>query len=120
MIRNRSDVGSAPTSDSASRPGRASLVKAIEHESPNRDRLRKRATMNGYGLGKGNDFCVSDGKAPKDDWTKIIDRVEAAILMSVANKILADAVARQEEVDEHRRRLKLVELKSFSRKDSVG
>jgi hypothetical protein len=95
-------------------------VKAIEPESPNRDRSRKRETMNGYGLGKGNDFSVSGGKAPKDEWTEIIDRVEAAILMSVANKVLADAAARQEEVDEHRKQLKLVELRNFYRKDSLG
>jgi hypothetical protein len=92
-------------------------VKAIEPESLNRDRPRKRGTMNGYGLGKGNNFCTSNGKEPKDEWTKIIDRVEAAILMSLANKILADAAARQEEVDEHRRQLKLVALKSFSRRN---
>lgn len=76
--------------------------------------------MNDYGPGKGNDFCVSNGKAPEDEWTEIIDRVEAAILMSLANKILADATGRQNEIDEHRRQLKLVELRNFSRKDSVG
>lgn len=76
--------------------------------------------MNFDGLGKENDFCVSNMKAPKEEWTQIIDRVEAAILMSLANKVLADAATRQEEIDEHRRQLKLVELKSFSRKDSVG
>jgi hypothetical protein len=76
--------------------------------------------MNLNGLGKGNDFCVSNKKAPKDEWTKIIDRVEAAILISLANKVLAEAVDRQDRIDEHRRQLKLVELRSFSRKDSVG
>jgi hypothetical protein len=76
--------------------------------------------MNFCDLGKGNDFCVSNKKAPKDEWTKIIDRVEAAILMSLANKVLAEAVDRQDQIDEHRRQLKLVELRSFSRKDSFG
>ncbi len=76
--------------------------------------------MNFSDLGKGNDFCVSNKKAQKEEWTKIIDRVEAAILMSLANKILAEAIDRQDRIDEHRRQLKLVELRSFSRKDSVG
>jgi len=76
--------------------------------------------MNFSDLGKGNDFCVSNKKAQKEEWTKIIDRVEAAILMSLANKILAEAINRQDRIDEHRRQLKLVELRSFSRKDSLG
>ena len=76
--------------------------------------------MNDSDPGKGNDFCVSNEKAPEDEWTKIIDRVEAAILMSLANKVLADATVRQNEIDEHRKQLKLVELRNFSRKDSVG
>ena len=76
--------------------------------------------MNDYGPGKGNDFCVSNGKASKDEWIKIIDRVEAAILMSLANKILADATGRQNQIDEHRKQLKLVQLRKFTRKDSVG
>jgi hypothetical protein len=76
--------------------------------------------MNFCDLGKGNDFCVSNKKASKDEWTKIIDRVEAAILMSLANKVLAEAIDRQDRIDEHRRQLKLVELRSFCRKDSVG
>lgn len=76
--------------------------------------------MNFCDLGKGNDFCVSNKKAPKDEWTEIIDRVEAAILMSLANKVLADAVDRQDQIDEHRRQLKLVELKDFSRRNYAG
>jgi hypothetical protein len=76
--------------------------------------------MNFYNPGKGNDFCVSNKNASKDEWTEIIDRVEAAILMSLANKVLAEAVDRQDQVDEHRRQLKLVELRSFSRKDAIG
>lgn len=76
--------------------------------------------MNLCDLGKGNDFCVANKKTPKDEWTKIIDRVEAAILISLANKVLAEAVDRQGRIDEHRRQLKLVELRSFSRKESIG
>ncbi|MGE5840788.1 MAG: hypothetical protein ACM335_00820 [Deltaproteobacteria bacterium] len=76
--------------------------------------------MNLYGVGNGSDSSVSHKKASKDEWTEITDRVEAAILMSLANKVLAEAVDRQDRVDEHRRQLKLVELRSFFRKDSVG
>jgi hypothetical protein len=76
--------------------------------------------MNAYGPGKGNRFCPSDKKPPKDEWTQIVDKVEAAILMSLANKVLAEAVDRQEQIDEHRRQMKLVDLRNFSRKDSVG
>lgn len=80
----------------------------------------ERGTMKVYDLDQGNNLCVSDKKAPKDEWTQIVDRVESVILMSLANKILADAVDRQHRIDEHRRELKLVELRSLSRKDSVG
>lgn len=76
--------------------------------------------MNDFDPGKGNDFCISNRKAPEDEWTEIIDRVEATLLMSLANKILADATGRQNKIDEHRKQLKLVELRNFSRKDSVG
>jgi len=77
--------------------------------------------MNIYTLDKGNGFCVSNKKASKkDEWTKIVDKVEVAILMSLANKVLSEAVDRQDQVDEHRRQLKLVELRSFSRKDAIG
>ena len=76
--------------------------------------------MNVYGLGKENHFCASNKKAPKDEWTKIVDKVEAAILMSLANRVLADAADRQNQVDEHRRQVKLVELKNFSRRTYVS
>ena len=76
--------------------------------------------MNDSGPGKGNDSRVSNGKRSKDEWTEIVDRVEAAILMSLANKVLAEAVVRQNEIDEHRKQLKLVELKNFSRRTYAG
>jgi hypothetical protein len=80
----------------------------------------KEEKMNPCGLDKANDSCGSNQKAPKDEWTKIVDRVEAAILLSLANKVLADAINRQGRIDEHRRQLKLVELRNFSRKDPLG
>jgi hypothetical protein len=70
--------------------------------------------MNLYGAGNVSDSCSSCKKAPKDEWTEIVDKVEAAILMSLANKVLANAVDRQDQIEEHRKQLKLVELKKFS------
>jgi hypothetical protein len=76
--------------------------------------------MNLYGTGNVSDSCSSRKKAPKDEWTEIVDKVEAAILMSLANKVLAEAVDRQDQIDEHRRQLKLVELRNFSRRTYAG
>ena len=76
--------------------------------------------MNFCDLSKGNDLCVSDKKTPKDEWTKIIDRVEAALLVSLANKVLGEAIDKQDQIEERRKQLKLVELATFVRKDSTG
>jgi hypothetical protein len=76
--------------------------------------------MNEYDPDKGNDFCLLNGKAPNDEWTEIVDRVEAAILTSLANRILADATVKQNQIEEHRRQMKLVEIKKFSRRSCVG
>ena len=73
-----------------------------------------------YGTGNVSDSCFSRKKKPKDEWTEIVDKVEAAILMSLANKVLAEAVDRQDQLDEHRRQLKLVELRNFSRRTYAG
>jgi hypothetical protein len=72
--------------------------------------------MNFHDLGNGIDRCASHRSAPKDEWTEIVDRVEAAILLTLANRVLAEAVERQDQIDEHRRQLKLVEMKNFSRR----
>jgi hypothetical protein len=76
--------------------------------------------MNSDHLRIPNGSHVSKEKASQDEWAKIVDRVEAAILISLANKVLAEAVDRQDQIDENRRQLKLVELRRFSRKDSIG
>ena len=73
-----------------------------------------------YPNGNVSDSCFSRKKTPKDEWAEVVDKVEAAILLSLANKVLAEAVDKQEEINEHRRQLKLVALTSFSRKDSTG
>lgn len=75
--------------------------------------------MDFYDLSKGTDFCVSNKKTTKDEWTKIVDRVEAALLISLANKVLGEAIDKQDQIEENRKQLKLVELATFVRKDSV-
>jgi hypothetical protein len=72
--------------------------------------------MNDHGPGKENDCFVLNGKAPNDEWSEIVDRVEAAILTSLANRILADATDKQNHIEEHHRQMKLVEIKKFSRR----
>jgi len=69
----------------------------------------KEGTMDFYDLSKGTDFCVSNKKTQKDEWTKIIDRVEAALLVSLANKVLGEAIDKQDQIEERRKQLKLVE-----------
>jgi len=76
--------------------------------------------MNAYGPGKENDSRILNSKRSKDEWAEVVDKVEAAILMSLANRVLADAADRQNQIDEHRRQVKLVELKSFSRRTYVS
>ena len=76
--------------------------------------------MNAYGPGKENNSRILNPKRSKDEWAEVVDKVEAAILMSLANRVLADAADRQNQVDEHRRQVKLVELKSFSRRTYVS
>ena len=76
--------------------------------------------MNAYGPGKENDSRILNPKRSKDEWAEVVDKVEAAILMSLANRVLADAADRQNQIDEHRRQVKLVELKSFSRRTYVS
>ena len=73
-----------------------------------------------YPTGNVSDSCFSRKKTPKDEWAEVVDKVEAAILMSLANRVLADAADRQNQVDEHRRQVKLVELKNFSRRTYVS
>jgi len=76
--------------------------------------------MNAYGPGKENNSRILNPKRSKDEWAEVVDKVEAAILMSLANRVLADAADRQNQVDEHRRQVKLVELKNFSRRTYVS
>lgn len=76
--------------------------------------------MNPDYLGKPSGSYVSNRKSSKDEWANIVDRVEAALLSSLANRVLADTTDRQNQIDEHRRQLKLVELKNFSRRTYAG
>ena len=58
---------------------------------------------------KKNPGCVRENQ-----WEGIIDKVEEAIVMSLANKVLEQAAIREEKIEEDRKRVKLVELRRFS------
>ena len=60
------------------------------------------------------------GKASKDEWEGILNRVEEAIVISMANKVLENATLREMQIEESRRKLKLVELKRYPRRKSMG
>jgi hypothetical protein len=60
------------------------------------------------------------GKALQDEWEGIINRIEEAIVISMANKVLENATLREMQVEESRRKLKLVELKRYPRRKSMG
>jgi hypothetical protein len=60
------------------------------------------------------------GKALQDEWQGIIDRIEEAIVISMANKVLENATFREKQIEESRRNLKLVELKGYPRRKSMG
>jgi hypothetical protein len=49
------------------------------------------------------------GKASKDEWEGIINRIEEAMVISMANKVLENATLRERQIEESRRELKLVE-----------
>jgi len=55
-------------------------------------------------------------RAPRGEWEGIIDRVEEAIVLSLANKVLENAGIKEEKVGENRRKVRVVELRGFPRK----
>ena len=59
-----------------------------------------------------------EGKNPgclrEKEWQGIINKVEEAIVMSLANKGLEQAAINEETIEEDRKRVKLVELRRFS------
>jgi hypothetical protein len=59
------------------------------------------------------------GKASEDEWEGIINRIEEAIIISMANKVLENATLRERQIEESRRKLKLIELKRYPRRKSV-
>jgi len=66
-----------------------------------------------------SDYDHREGKSwggSENEWRKIVDRIEEAIVMSLANKVLENAAIKEEELEEDRRRSKLVELRRFSPK----
>jgi|GEM_PF-2064101 len=53
--------------------------------------------------------CITD-----KEQEGIIDKIEAAILVSLANKVLEQAAIKEEKIEDDRERVKLVELRRFS------
>jgi hypothetical protein len=71
--------------------------------------------MSDHGRGRGrNPGCE------ENEWHEIVDRIEEAIVMSLANKVLGEASIKEEMYEENRKRVKLVELRRFSRKKHVA
>jgi len=54
------------------------------------------------------------------EWHEIVDRIEEAIVMSLANKVLEQAAIKEGMCEETRRTGKLVELRRISRKKHVN
>ena len=55
-------------------------------------------------------------RSTRGEWEGIIDRVEEAIVLSLANKVLENAGIKEEKVGENRRKVRVVELRGFPRK----
>lgn len=67
-----------------------------------------------HGRGKNTGRC-------EEEWQGIVDRIEEAIVMSLANKVLEQASMKHEKVEGDRERVKLVELRRFySRKRHIN
>ncbi len=59
------------------------------------------------------------GKTSEEEWEGIINRIEEAIIISMANKVLENATLRERQIEESRRKLKLIELNRYPRRKSV-
>lgn len=68
---------------------------------------------------KGNGSHVSGWKASEEEWVAVIEKVESAIIKSVANKVLEEAGIKVEKVIENRRKVRLVELKPLYRRKQL-
>jgi len=71
--------------------------------------------MSDHERGRGRNPGCEENK-----WHEIVDRIEEAIVMSLANKVLEEAAIKEEMYEENRKRVKLVELRRFSRKKHVN
>jgi len=50
----------------------------------------------------------------ENEWQGIVDKIEEAMVMSLANKVLEQAAIKEEKIEGDRKRVKLVELRRFS------
>lgn len=59
----------------------------------------------------------SPGKRARDrEWEGIIDRIEEAIVLSLANRVLENVGIKEEKIGENRRKVRVVELRGFPRR----
>ena len=61
------------------------------------------------GRGEKTPGCIREKQ-----WEGIINKVEQAIVMSLANKVLEQVAINEEKTEEDRKRVKLVEIRRFS------
>jgi len=72
--------------------------------------------MGEYGHRREIDLCSSRNRGGSSDWEGIIDRIEEAIVLSLANRVLEKAGIREEKVREDRKKVRVVKLRGFPHK----
>jgi hypothetical protein len=92
------------------------------------ERLERKSRKRNDGARTGKDEGMSDHENSRgknlgcceNEWQGIVDKIEEAIVMSLANKVLEQAAIKEEKNEEDRKRVKLVELRRFSRKKHLN
>jgi hypothetical protein len=79
---------------------------------------RREPSMRDYEFRGANDLSLPGKRARNSEWEGIIDRIEEAIVLSLANKVLENAGIKEEKVGENRRKVRVVELRGFPRKQA--
>lgn len=76
--------------------------------------------MSEYEWGQGRDLSSSTRKTQSREWEGIIDKIEEAIVLSLANKVLENAGIKEEKIGENRKKVRVVEMRGFPRKRQVN
>jgi hypothetical protein len=64
---------------------------------------------------KGKDFGCGER-----EWQGIVDKIEDAIILSLANRVLKQAAIKEEKHEENRKSVRLLEFRGHSRKKHVS